>query len=678
MMTHNTPYYRTDIDGLRAIAVFLVIGFHAFPSFFGGGFIGVDIFFVISGFLITGILLREIEHNTFRLHSFYARRIKRLFPALMITFLMVLGYGWLVLLGDEFSSLGKHTFFGASFLSNFTLLKETGYFDTVATHKPFLHLWSLAIEEQYYIIWPIALYVFTRSRLKPYLGWCIGLSLVISLFVSMTFAVDIIMNKKRMALSFYTPPARFWELSLGSFLAYWMKFRQGWFEKGYQTVRGWFQYLPWSFENACASIGISIIFFSLFYMSTDDLYPGWRALLPTAGTFCCLLAGSQNWFAKQVLSKKALVSIGLISYPLYLLHWPAFSFVHIINPEILNNAGVKITLLLIVALISFGIYRWVEKPVRSSSHSVALILIVMMMGLAWQGYRAYQKQWLPAMAKNSHWQTVMAAIGEWEYPGELTQFPYQGFDFYQQRAGKKAVVVLGDSNVQQYAPRVIQLYKEHGTHMKTVIFAAKASWPPIPNLHSDNYPAYEGMMKVVQALIAEPFVSDVIIGAQWLGYFTDNKAGTAYYYRNGRIREPLLKGSIGFLKAANDLKAFINEIQAKGKQVVLLTNLPIGSNCDPKTWFVRRDFLGRVDYQVKPLERTQWKKNSALTTRLLTRIATETGAKLIRPEDTLCDEQRCQVVTEQGTPLYMDSLHLRPSFVRDRITYLDPILLDDF
>jgi peptidoglycan/LPS O-acetylase OafA/YrhL len=153
------PKYRPDIDGLRAIAVLSVVAFHAFPLWLQGGFIGVDIFFVISGFLISTIIFESLERNAFSFRTFYARRILRIFPALTVVLVATLAFGWLALLADELSQLGRHALAGAGFYSNFVLWREVGYFDNAAETKPLLHLWSLSIEEQFYILWPLILWL---------------------------------------------------------------------------------------------------------------------------------------------------------------------------------------------------------------------------------------------------------------------------------------------------------------------------------------------------------------------------------------------------------------------------------------------------------------------------------------------------------------------------------------
>lgn len=209
-LTH--PKYRSDIDGLRAIAVLLVVGFHAFPHWVKGGFIGVDIFFVISGFLISSIILGNLESNTFSFTEFYSRRIRRIFPALLVVLTTCFTIGWFVLFADEYKLFGKHMAAGAGFVSNLVFWDESGYFDKAAETKPLLHLWSLGIEEQFYIAWPVLLWVAWRLHFN-----LLAMTLAVA-------AVSFFLNTKGIrtdaVATFYSPQTRIWELLTGSILAW--------------------------------------------------------------------------------------------------------------------------------------------------------------------------------------------------------------------------------------------------------------------------------------------------------------------------------------------------------------------------------------------------------------------------------------------------------------------------
>lgn len=164
MSAQSSADYRADIDGLRAFAVMSVVVFHAFPSLLPGGFVGVDVFFVISGFLISGIMFNALQAGTFTFSDFYARRVKRIFPALTLVLLASFAFAWFVLFNDELKQLGNHMLRAAVFLSNFILWHESGYFDNAAETKPLLHLWSLGIEEQFYIVWPVVVWALWRCK----------------------------------------------------------------------------------------------------------------------------------------------------------------------------------------------------------------------------------------------------------------------------------------------------------------------------------------------------------------------------------------------------------------------------------------------------------------------------------------------------------------------------------
>jgi peptidoglycan/LPS O-acetylase OafA/YrhL len=196
--------YRPDIDGLRAIAVISVIVFHFFPNLIRGGFIGVDIFFVISGYLISNIIFCELEQKKFRFVDFYSKRIKRIFPALLLvlTFSIILGY--FILLPNEYKQLGKHIFGGATFTSNFILWNESGYFDNAAETKLLLHLWSLAVEEQFYILWPLVVCIAYHARFN--------FLIIILLIAAFSFGLNVRYISTDVVADFYSPITRFWEL----------------------------------------------------------------------------------------------------------------------------------------------------------------------------------------------------------------------------------------------------------------------------------------------------------------------------------------------------------------------------------------------------------------------------------------------------------------------------------
>jgi peptidoglycan/LPS O-acetylase OafA/YrhL len=332
--------YRADIDGLRAVAVLGVIAYHAAPGLLPGGFTGVDIFFVISGYLISGILYRSLLSEKFTFREFYARRIRRLFPALITLLILTLAYGWVLLLPDEFRCLGKQVAAGTFFLQNFVLWQESGYFDVSATLKPLLHLWSLAVEEQFYILFPPVMILLWKKR-WPFVP-------VIGVLIIGSFALNLVMSFQDPVPDFFLTPYRSWEFLVGALLAWYH------FGKGHADEKHGF----WM-----ASLGILLIGIGLTVLRSGEPYPGWRALLPVAGSLLLIGAGPSSWINRYFLSLRPLVLVGLVSYPLYLFHWPLLSCLHIVRG---SHPPVQETLvvLLLSGILSVATYLLVEKPLR--------------------------------------------------------------------------------------------------------------------------------------------------------------------------------------------------------------------------------------------------------------------------------------------------------------------------
>lgn len=354
--------YRADIDGLRAIAILAVVIFHAFPAILPGGFIGVDIFFVISGFLISTIVFSSLEHDCFSLIEFYARRVRRIFPALIVVLTACLVIGWIVLFPDEYTQLGKHTSASAGFIQNFILLRESGYFDNSAETKPLLHFWSLAVEEQFYIFWPLLLAFVWRHH------WNFFRITVVIALVSFIANLHLIASGRPMA-AFYLPFSRFWELMIGGVLAYATLHRS----KLIKTSK-----------NTQSLLGFALLFAGFILLNKEKNFPGWWALLPTTGTFFILAAGPASWLNNKLLANRLMVWVGLISYPLYLWHWPLLSFLHILKGNVSNS--LRLIAVGSSILLAWLTYRFIEKPIRAGSLKISAslattLVIILALGL---------------------------------------------------------------------------------------------------------------------------------------------------------------------------------------------------------------------------------------------------------------------------------------------------------
>jgi peptidoglycan/LPS O-acetylase OafA/YrhL len=365
---NSSPHlYRSDIDGLRAVAVILVIFYHAFPHALTGGFIGVDIFFVISGFLITSIIHENLNSNHFSFINFYARRLRRLAPALVLILIFSLSIGFIFLQNDEFNQLKKHILGGVTFTSNIMFWNEAGYFDNAADTKPLLHLWSLAIEEQFYLIWPFLIFLFFKFKRLDYIFF-------ISLIITLSFFINLVLSYNSPVAAFFSLESRFWEFLIGASISIPP------FNQKRSTSK-----LSLSIANAQSATGCILILIGVVLISNHSIFPGWWALLPTIGTILIISAGSNSYINKNLLSNKKLVYIGLLSYPLYIWHWPLLSFARIFLSEV-PPPSVRLGLLAIAFLFAALTYHYVERPIRfnkSTKHiTFSLLFTLLLVGVA--------------------------------------------------------------------------------------------------------------------------------------------------------------------------------------------------------------------------------------------------------------------------------------------------------
>lgn len=380
----TAEHYRAEIDGLRGIAVLAVIGFHAFPDYFPGGFVGVDVFFVVSGFLISSIILRQLSRSRFTIAEFYSRRVRRIFPALLVVLTACLLFGAVVLLPNELEELGKHIGSAAVFVSNFTLWFESGYFDTSAEFKPLLHLWSLGIEEQFYLLWPMLLLVLWR--------WPRTIPGTLVLLTVASFVLCLIIGSRNSVANFYIPLSRFWELGLGGLLAA-LKGSSSSVGRGlgdHPSAPAPYERLAAIADSLLPIVGVALIGASMLLFDRTTAFPGCAALVPSAGAMCVIAARSDSWFQHRVMANGALVFIGLISYPLYLWHWPALSFAAILEGGTPTGMvrGVVVVLSFALAWLTFVL---VERPVRaqrSGRVSAALAAGLAILGAAGLGMYA--------------------------------------------------------------------------------------------------------------------------------------------------------------------------------------------------------------------------------------------------------------------------------------------------
>lgn len=338
--------YRRDIDGLRALAVLPVILFHAGFETFSGGFVGVDVFFVISGYLITTIILSELEQGKFSIVNFYERRARRILPVLFLVILVCIPFAWFWLLPSDMNDFSQSVAAVSLFVSNILFWRESGYFDTAGELKPLLHTWSLAVEEQYYVLFPLFLMLFWKLA-KRWVFVTLGLVFVASLALAQWAAYA------KPAAAFYLLPTRGWELLIGAFAAFYLSdANRKEFDRGFSEVGGW--------------LGVALIFYAVFTYNKTTPFPGLYALVPTLGTVLIILFSTQQTTVGKFVGNKAFVGIGLISYSTYLWHQPLFAFCRHISMA--DPSPILFSILIFLTLLlAYLSWLYVETPFREKT-----------------------------------------------------------------------------------------------------------------------------------------------------------------------------------------------------------------------------------------------------------------------------------------------------------------------
>jgi peptidoglycan/LPS O-acetylase OafA/YrhL len=637
------PSYRPDIDGLRALAILAVVIYHAFPDKLKGGFIGVDVFFVLSGYLISSIIYKSLERGAFSFTDFYARRIRRIFPALIVVLASCYLFGCFALLSDEFRQLAKHTAYSAGFAQNFALWGEAGYFDNASNLKPLMHLWSLAIEEQFYLLFPVLMWG----------AWRLGLNLftVALLGLLLSFGLNVAQVHTHPAATFFLPLTRFWELLAGALLAHAQLYRTGQPGAG---LAGWLKAclrqrlqprpasaaaaLPVCLCNALSVLGVLLLLAGFARLNATLAFPGWWALLPVAGTLCALAAGPHAWLNRHVLGCRPLVFIGAISYPLYLWHWPLLAFSRIIDELPTGERNLAVLLSFVLAWLT---YRFVERPVRfgMARRHTTLVLCLLLAGLAWLG-----------VAPTS---LGRAGVLQADHRSGINTFEYA----YKQSC-QGVIGTSGDAdwcnagNAGGAAPDVL-LVGDSFSNAYADMFAAYASQEPAAQLRFSqvgrgNCPLLLGygsaecraFTATVQNYVARhPAIHTVVLAGHWPAYFDRQEGGVT-------------------ATAAEFERAFhatVEHYQGLHKRVVVLLAPPTGSK--PRSCLARPITMTKKRLCDLP-QPLATENDGAYRASMLPYLAAR-QVPVFDPFRALCDGAICKTI-DGDQILYVDINHLSP------------------
>jgi peptidoglycan/LPS O-acetylase OafA/YrhL len=445
-------YYRADIDGLRAIAVLSVILFHLGFSFLSGGYVGVDIFFVISGYLITGLIYNEIQTGSFSYIKFYKRRIARLLPALIITLFMVLLFGFFFYNNQVFDNLGKEVLFSSLGMANILFGQGINYFVQDEAVRPLIHLWSLGVEEQFYFIWPTLLIVMVSSKIKKFFPPL--LMILILMLLSLCFAIDFMAVEPTKA--YFYPQYRAFELLLGALTALLVK--ESFFDELKLTTKT---------KEAITCMAIVLMVLPMFILTKESPFPGFNTLIPILGT-ALFIAFAYETASAKLLSLKPIVFVGLISYPLYLYHQPIISYLHFFH-----IAEYQLLALLMVLSISIPLawltYKYIEKPIRKivhtknlSSKPYILGLLIALLTLGSLGM---------FIAKNNGIEKRFKLLNPFAYvvsQQSATTFHEHFLRGFHVAKDKKKILFVGDSVLQHFAYPITQALGINNTEIDTV------------------------------------------------------------------------------------------------------------------------------------------------------------------------------------------------------------------
>ncbi|WP_171020363.1 acyltransferase family protein [Cupriavidus sp. 2SB] len=632
--------YRADIDGLRAIAVLSVVGYHAFPDWITGGFIGVDVFFTISGFLITSILLKGLETGNFSFADFYWRRARRILPSLLTVMVACIVVGSFTLFDHEYKELGKHITGGIGFVSNLVLWDESGYFDRAAETKILLHLWSLGIEEQFYIVWPVLLWVLYRFRMTP-----LWVTLAAG---AASFAVGLHYLEVDPTSAFYLPQARFWELLIGALLAY-LTLAVG---KRRPLVRGVPALL---LGNICAVAGALLLWYGFDTITTESEFPGFNALLPTLGTALLIVAGARALPNRFLLGNPVFVWFGKISFVTYLWHWPVLTFLRIINDGPATDEGRLWAVVLTIAL-SAATHHLIENPLRFGKNRKAIHrgIVVATLATAVAGLAMFWFDGLPIRYRGSPNDLSAREVRESNLPGEgcLDEVSEKPSTFCV-KSERPNVALLGDS----HALVMFWGFAHSGDkRLDRPAIIGASSCPPA--LGAEWRPGCDYALQAGLDYIAHTPSVEYVVLAAYKGFMREDTADRAGEFVQGYNRT-------------------IKKLQGMGKHVIVaMDNYTLrkeSQQCAPSPLSIRtrfknypafcsaltdKDLLTHPDYY-KVMERIK---------------AENPGVMFYDPTPWLCPDGKCNLFKD-GLIMMGDKDHMSKAgnefYVRDLIKQLD-------
>lgn len=652
--------YRGDIDGLRGLAVLSVVVYHIAPKGLMGGYVGVDVFFVISGYLISSLILRGLVGDRFSFAGFYLARVRRIFPALILVLAATCLAGWLLLYPDEFRTLGKHILGGTLSFENLILWGESGYFDKVATLKPLLHLWSLGIEEQFYIVFPLSIYILykiSKSTLKSPIK-ILGLFFLIVFVFSLT--VNFIIDSEE--AKFYCPITRAWELLAGVLISIVAVLGGSGVSDYLGKTKGWLttpikgrNWRP--IEAVMAFIGMALVLTAVTVAADSQEYPIWRNYFAVLGTGLLIASGQANPVNGLLFGNKGMRYLGLISYPLYLWHWPMVAFANVMTFGTRHSDLTRLVFLVSSIALASLTYHLAEKPIRFSPgrRKAKHVSLILSMGLlAVVGLSIWMGAWPKARTETAGYspevfETFANSIktSDRECLNGLGFTPYRNIFCRVKNVGSsKTMLILGDSHGISVFPGLSELNAQRGVN--TLMLGTETQIRPM--LGSDRMVRprelneWRDLMKRYYAFIEnDPKIETVLLVLRF-----SQETASLKKLPPDPVTDP--EGQVTALDLyMESLQKTVDFLNNAGKKVFILADWP-GLELDPRN-YLARPFKGSAPL---PSREEALKHYDGY----LDRLDRINGATIIRTDQAFCPADKCFVLSEEKLPLYSNTHHL--------------------
>lgn len=648
--------YRPEIDGLRGIAVLLVLLFHSGLPFFSGGFVGVDVFFVISGYLITSIILHDIQNNRFSYVNFYERRIRRILPALYVMSLLVLIVLLFTQVPTDLIKSAKTLLFALLFSSNIFFWRTTDYFSGDSDFEYFLHTWSLGVEEQFYFIFPLIILLFARK--KHYLLWLSLAAFVVS------FGISVYATYDYHWAAYYLLPSRAWQMMAGAILAI----------TASSVVR---LNVDSRWLSTLSLMAILFIFLPAIFYSKETRFPGFAALWPTLGAALIVflgLIGCRGWIIR-FLGAAPLRSVGLISYSLYLWHWPIFAFLRNYQADVRLSIGVSILGIVASFIMAYLSWRFVEAPFRDralfsrrsiyrlAGTSTAIILIACAVIVLLDGIPSRIDSQVIRLSQVSESEVIdnpcvskdagdvradkVCYVGKYGSNGEGDNI---------EASSSASILLWGDSHMSALKFSFSQGLSELD---RTAAFIGRTGCPPMPKVmkvgSSGGQQCLDFNEEVMRFISRHNNIKTIVLHARWAlsveGTRYGAEQGPPYVLSDVAMPERVSNASVVRLA----LERLVAQLLVMDKKVVMIASVPeIGSSV-PKV--VANNLFWGKSFDIRPRV-SDFEIRQKSTYAILSDIkSTFPDVDIVYPAEVLCGLEHCRIM-EGENPLYFDDDHL--------------------